>query len=86
MTLAISRNNPFVRPVDPVNYSAKKPAESVETTGTVASNPIKPVNEKKSYENTMNHFQAAGNYNIAMMNMQSNKGGMVGTETSGTVG
>lgn len=90
MTLAIN-NNPFMKTaVKPIDFTAKKQNEGVETTGTMAmTNPInKPTLSTEQADDQMRkHSQAVTNYAQAFLAMgANNNNGMVGTETTGTAG
>lgn len=89
MTLAIN-NNPFLRGVKPVDFTAKKP-ENIETTGTTAmSNPIQKPTLSTEQADTQfkKHSQAMMAYGLAQISMQNSGAGkgMIGTETTGTAG
>lgn len=84
--------NPFNKPpVNPIQFGslAAKQAPPEETSGTVASNPIKTMDPAKAEEQLKLHSTMASSYGMAQIAMQNSNqasGSSIGTETTGTVG
>lgn len=91
MTLAIT-SNPFIQKpaINPINKVEGKKPEF--TANNVASNPVKPLSAEAADAQVKKYSDCMASYGMAMVAMKgsgatSNSGqGMVGTETSGTVG
>lgn len=90
--MQLSITNPFSKPpVNPIQFGslAGKQTPPEETSGAVASNPIKTMDPAKAEEQLRTYSAAASSYGMAQIAMQAgnnNSGGMIGTETTGTTG